>query len=442
MKKTSGFQNISTRLLQIAELARRAPQMAFTTLAHHMDIELMREAYRRTRKDGAMGVDGQTAADFALELDCNLLALLNKAKSGTYRAPPVRRVHIPKGDGDKTRPIGIPTFEDKVLQRAVTMILEAVYEQDFKDFSFGFRPGKSAHQALDALREGLMEFHGGYVIEVDIEKFFDTLDHAHLRAFLSHRVGDGVLMRLIGKWLNAGVLEAGNLAHPEAGTPQGGVISPLLANIYLHEVFDQWFHDVVRPRLRGQAVVVRYADDLALAFSDPQDAQRVMEALPKRFGRYGLRLHPEKTRMLPFQRPSLFSSKETAGGPGTFDMLGFTHMWARTRKGGWAVKRRTAKGRFKRAVRKVWEWCRDNRHRPLEEQRAHLTQMLRGHWGYYGITGNSQALQRYREAAIMAWQRWLSRRSQRGYIAWEHMRRLMQRYPLPPVRTPHSSYVT
>src|SRR6202030_3743146 len=238
---------------RIAELAHSAPELAVTTLAHHLDLAWMREAYRRTRKDGATGVDGQSAQQYAERLEENLRSLLERAKAGTYRAPPVRRVHIPKGSGAETRPIGIPTFEDKVLQRAVAMVLEAVYEQDFLDCSYGFRPGRSAHQALDALWKEAMDMGGGWVLEVDIRKYFDSLDHGHLREILRRRVHDGVLLRLIGKWLNAGVLEDGSVSYPDAGTPQGGVISPLLANIFLHEVLDVWFDREVKPRLRGKA---------------------------------------------------------------------------------------------------------------------------------------------------------------------------------------------
>jgi group II intron reverse transcriptase/maturase len=237
--------------------------MALTTLAHHIDVDFLREAYRRTRKDGAPGVDRQTADEYAQNLEANLQALLDRFKSGTYRAPPVKRVHIPKGDGSKTRPIGIPTFEDKVLQRAVAMVLEAIYEQEFLDCSYGFRPNRSAHQALDALWKTLTEMKGGWVLEVDIKGFFDSLDHGHLRGFLDQRVRDGVLRRAVDKWLKAGVMEAGVLTHPDAGTPQGGVVSPLLANVYLHEVLDRWFETQVRPRLVGRATLIRYADDCA-----------------------------------------------------------------------------------------------------------------------------------------------------------------------------------
>jgi group II intron reverse transcriptase/maturase len=263
MTETLSSTTVSTRLERIAKLAREIRDRPLTTLAHHIDVEWLREAYRRTRKDGARGVDGQSAEEYAKHLEENLRSLLDRMKSGTYRAPPVRRVHIPKGDGSETRPIGIPTFEDKVLQRAVAMVLEAVYEQSFYDCSYGFRPGRSAHDACEAQWTAVMQMGGGWILEVDIRKFFDTLDHEHLRTILSQRVRDGVILRLIGKWLNAGVMEHLVLSHPEAGTPQGGVISPLLANIFLHEVLDVWFANDVRPRLSGRAELVRYADDCA-----------------------------------------------------------------------------------------------------------------------------------------------------------------------------------
>ncbi len=282
MTGTPSPDTISTRLHRIAMLAREMPGVALRTLAQHIDMECLREAYRRTRKDGAVGVDQQTAEQYAEDLERNLQSLLDRAKSGMYSAPPVRRVHIPKGDGAEVRPIGIPTFEDKILQRAVTMMLEAVYEQDFLDCSYGFRPGRSAHQALEVLREGLMTMGGGWVLEVDIRSFFDTLDHGQLRTILRKRVQDGVLLRLIGKWLHAGVMEDGDVTYPDSGTPQGGVISPLLANVFLHEVLDTWFENEVKPRLRGRAFLVRYADDVTAVFSLEEDARRVWAVLPSR----------------------------------------------------------------------------------------------------------------------------------------------------------------
>ena len=433
MSGTLSLGSVSTRLLRIAELAREAPGMEFTSLSHVIDVYFLGEAYWRTRKDGTVGVDGQTAEEYAREQAKNLRVLLDRFKSGTYTAPPVRRVEIPKGDGTKTRPIGIPTFEDKVLQRAVTMVLEAIYEQDFRGCSYGFRPQRSAHQALEALREGMMKMHGGWVLEVDIQSFFDTLEYSHLRSFLDQRVRDGVLRRMIDKWLKAGVLEEGVVHHPEEGTPQGGVISPVLANIYLHNVLDVWFEDVVKPRLKGPAFLVRYADDFAIVFEREEDARRVMGALPKRFGKYGLTLHPEKTRLLPFHRPNLYAGPKglyRGQRPGTFDFLGFTHRWCRSLRGGWVVKRKTAESRLTRALRRITEWCRDNRHRPVPEQRETLALKLKGHYAYYGLTSNGQTLQRFYRELTVIWRKWLNRRSQRGNMVWAIFEKLLERYPL------------
>jgi group II intron reverse transcriptase/maturase len=413
-------------------LAKQAPDMVITSLSHHIDLEWLREAHRRTRKDGAVGVDGRTAEEYGAHLEANLQSLLDRAKSGTYRAPPVRRVRIPKGDGKQTRPIGIPTFEDKILQRAIAMLLEAVYEQEFLPCSYGFRPGRSAHQALADLQHELTVMAGGWIIEVDIRRFFDELDHGQLREILCRRVRDGVVLRLVGKWLNAGVLETGELSYPEAGTPQGGVISPILSNIFLHEVLDLWFEREVKPRLHGRAHLVRYADDVTIVLSSEEDARRVLAALPKRFGKYGLTLHPEKTKLIEFRRPD----RGGPAGPETFDLLGFTHFWGRSRKGKWIVIRKTARDRFGRALRRAAEWCRRNRHRPVREQWERLKQTLRGHFGYFGIIGNSRALVRFTSEVTRIWQKWLNRRSQRARMTWERMTRLLERYPLPRPRIP------
>jgi RNA-directed DNA polymerase len=434
MTGASRPDSISTKQARIAELARILGNKSLTSLAQHMDLDWMREAFARTRKDGAAGVDGMTADVYAADLDANLEALIDRMKSGTYRAPPVRRKDIPRGDGAGTRPIGIPTFEDKVAQRAIVMLLEPIYEQEFYDFSYGFRPGRSAHQALDALMTGVRELGGGWVLDVDVSKFFDTLDHEQLRTLLRKRVGDGVVVRMVGKWLNAGVLDGGVVHRSERGTPQGGVISPLLANIYLHEVLDTWWVREVLPRMRGRVALVRYADDFVAVFEDHDDALRVQEVLPQRFARFGLTLHPTKTRLVRF-RTSRHGSDEPP--PGSFDFLGFTHHWGRSRSGRTTIVRKTASPRFGRALKALNDWMRRARHLPIAEQAKTLGQKLRGHIGYYGIRGNSRAISRFHYEARVLWLKWLRRRSQRAKLDWPAFNRLLVRYPLPPVRLAH-----
>ena len=434
MDETQGsVVEISTKLQKIAKLAHDAPELAFTTLAHHLDLAWLREAYRRTRKDGATGVDGQTADEYAAHLEDNLRSLLERAKSGTYRAPPVRRAYIPKDSGEM-RPLGIPTFEDKVLQRAVAMVLEAVYEQEFLDCSYGFRPGRSAPQALDVLHREASKMAGGWIIEIDIRKYFDSIDHERLREVLHGRIRDGVMRRLIGKWLNAGVLEDSAVTRSASGSPQGGVVSPVLANIFLHTVLDVWFAKEVCPRLRGRAHLVRYADDAVLLFEYEEDARRVMTVLPQRFGKYGLTLHPDKTRLVPFKRPVRMTRQrdddDRPDEPGTFSFLGFTIHWGKSpMTGKWVVKTRTAADRFRRTLKRISEWCKENRHAPLETQQQVLNQKLRGHYGYYGRKGNRARLWDLLHRVVPLWWRWLRRRSQRG-LTWEGMERLLRRYPL------------
>lgn len=436
MPEKSSSTSVTTKLERIAMLAKQMPEAAMTSLSYHIDIEWLREACRRTRKGGAKGVDGQSAEEYAMNLEENLQSLLDRAKSGTYRAPPVRRVQIPKADGKQMRPIGIPTFEDKVLQRAVAMALEAVYEQDFLNCSYGFRPGRSAHDALSVVWNETMQMGGGWVLEVDIRKFFDSLDRAKLREVLHQRVRDGVILRLIGKWLKAGVLDDGSLSYPETGTPQGGVISPLLANIFLHEVLDTWFECNVKPRLQGRGILVRYADDAVMVFSREEDARRVMAVLPKRFEKYGLTLHPEKTKLVEFCRPDRRPPQDggSGGRPGSFDLLGFTHFWAKSRKGNWVVKQKTAKSRLSAALVRISKWCQRCRHYSIQEQWRILSQKLRGHYGYFGITGNSIAIGRFRYWVIRVWRKWLDRRSWRSRMNWLKMKRLLARYPLPLAR--------
>ena len=434
MTDSSRSLDISTKLERIAKLAKEIRGASLNTLAHHIDVDWLREAYRRTRKDGARGIDGRSAKQYEERLEDNLRSLLDRAKSGSYWAPPVRRVHIPKGDGAETRPIGIPTFEDKVLQRAVAMVISEVYEQEFFPFSYGFRPGRSAHQALKAFWNAIMDLKGGWVVEVDIKSFFDTVDHAHLRDILRRRIGDRILLRLIGKWLNAGVLEGLVLSHPEQGTPQGGVISPLLANVYLHEVFDRWFVADVRPGLKGQARPIRYADDIVVLFEHKHEAEQFLAALPSRLGAYGLTLHPTKTRLVAFQRPDRVDHDDDP--PGTFDLLGFTHVWAKSRKRGshgevkWYVMQRTSRSRFSRALHRVREWCRWHRHDPLKAQHEALKLKLLGHYEYFGVRANYNSLSRFCYVVTLAWWKALTRRSQRP-MPWKVMERILKRFPLP-----------
>ncbi len=421
--------NLLTKRHWIDELARRKPGGVLCSLNHVIDFEWMREAYLQTRKDGATGIDGVTAADYEANLEANLRDLRERIMSGRYHAPPVRRTYIPKADGSQ-RPLGIPTFEDKIAQRAIAMVLEAIYEQDFLPCSYGFRPGRSAHQALRELF-GVITRQGQYwVIEVDVRKYFDSIPHSELRAILDQRVTDGVIRRMIDKWLNAGVLEDGSLRLATEGTPQGGVISPMLANIFLHHVLDQWFETEVKPRLSGPCTLVRFADDFVMTFKNHHDAKRVMEVLGKRLGRFGLSLHPDKTRFIDF-RPARPGGTHADGKAPAFDFLGFTHTWMKSQKGKNVVRQRTAKGRLARALVAVNDGCRKNRHQPIPDQHAKLSAKLIGHYAYYGITGNSEHLGRYFQQVTRAWKKWLERRTRGQPLTWAVFSAFLQRHPLP-----------
>jgi group II intron reverse transcriptase/maturase len=401
-----------------------------TSLHHLIDLEWMFEAFRLTRKDGAPGVDGVTADDYEADLEVNLIDLLARIKSGRYVAPPVRRHYIPKADGTQ-RPLGIPTLEDKVAQRAILLLLEPIYEADFLSCSYGFRPERSAHDALRALRDGFMEQGLRWVVDVDISKYFDTIDHGHLRRFLDRRVTDGVVRKMIDKWLKAGVLEKGALRRATGGTPQGGVISPLLSNIYLHYVLDEWFETAARPRLKGRCRLVRYADDAVMAFEDHVSGKRMLAVLGKRLERFGLTLHPIKTRFVDFRfrRPQ---GRHPATTGTTFDFLGFTHVWGKSWKGKDVVRQITAKDRYARALAAVMEWCRRNLHRPFREQHAHLSRMIRGHCAYYGISGNSKRLRWYHHQLVRIWRKWLARRGRHSKLSWSRFGAMLARHPLPP----------
>jgi group II intron reverse transcriptase/maturase len=409
--------------------------MVFTTLAHLIDVDLLREAYHRTRKDAAPGIDGVTAATYAEHLEANLTDLYERLRSGRYTALPVKRTWLDKEDGSQ-RPIGMPTFEDKIVQRAVTMLLGAVYEQAFHDFSHGFREGHGPHQALHELREQCRELNIGWIVDADVSGFFDNLDHGLLRDVIRQRVNDGGILRLIGKWLHAGVLEGEQVTYPEKGTPQGGVISPMLANIFLHAVLDAWYERDVKPRMKGRTFLIRFADDFVIGCEREEDARRIMAVLPKRFARFGLTIHPTKTVLVSFRKPD--SRKEADTGNGTFEFLGFTHYWARSRRGYWVIKRKTSGKRLRRAQKALWQWCRSYRHTSLPEQYRQLCQKLRGHYQYYGIRGNYRRLDTLCKYAAKAWRYWLSRRSHTSAIPWEKFDRLHDRFPLPAPRIVHA----
>jgi RNA-directed DNA polymerase len=429
MGDTPGSPTVSIKLQRIAEQAKRYPAMVFNNVFHLIDREFLLEAYRQTRKSSAPGVDQVTATQYAENLDDNLRDLHERLRDNRYVAPPVERVWIEK-EGGKKRPIGKPCFEDKIVQRAVVMILEVIFEQDFHAFSHGFRKGHSPHQALHELREQCRTLHINWIVDADVSGFFDTLDWGLLREFITQRVKDGGILRLIGKWRHAGVLEAGALTHPDKGTPQGGVVSPMLANIFLHHVLDEWFVKDVQPRMQGRCLLIRFADDFVMGFELEADARRVMAVLPKRFTRFSLTIHPEKTVLIAFKRPP--SRDQSAGGKGSFDFLGFTHYWAKTRRGDWVIKRKTVGKRLRRFMKAIWTWCRENRHAPLQEQYRMLCAKLRGYYQYYGIRGNFKMLEVVFEHTERAWRYWLSRRSHKGHIRWQKfVDSLRNKLPLP-----------
>ena len=427
MTATSMAKEMSPELLKVVERAKD-PKYVFLSLAHLIDEAALVRAFRRIRKDAAVGVDGITTEQYGQDLERNIRELHGRLRAMRWRHQPIRRVNIPKDHG-KTRPIGISTVEDKLVQEAVREVLEAVYEPMFLDCSYGFRRGRSAHDALRALNVVLHRGKVGWILEIDIASFFDSIDRKLLMEMLKERVVDGSLKRLVGKCLHVGVLDGEEYSEPSEGTVQGSTLSPLLGNVYLHHVLDVWFEQTVRPRLRGEAHLVRYADDAVLCFEREDDARRVWEALAKRFERYGLRLHPEKTRLLPHRRPD---RTDTSGkGPSTFDFLGFTHYWGRARSGQWTPRVRTRTARLRRCIVAVADWCRSHRHEPVKEQHTALTRRIAGHFNYFGVNGNVPSLRHVRRVCERVWHKWLNRRSQRAHKSWARFADLLRDFPLP-----------
>ena len=436
MRNTQEFwDNMYTKQQRIAKAAEKHAGESLVSVAHNIDAQWMYCAYEWTRRDGAAGIDGVTADEYEVGLEGKLEHLVELLKSGAYLAPPVKRVYIPKaGSGTEKRPIGIPTYEDKILQRAVVMVLEPILEKEFYDFSYGFRPGKSAHKALERIWKDSMSMNGGYIIDMDISKYFDTIDRKLLREMLSRRVNDGVITRIVGKWLNAGVMDAGKRIYPEKGTPQGGVISPLLSNLFLHEVLDGWFVKTVRPRMRGKASMVRYADDAVIICEVKEDAERIYKVLGARFEKYGLKIHPEKTRLLDFTKPREGQKK----GNSSFTFLGFTHYWTKSRKGKWMVGRKTDGKRLSRAITAINAWCKANRHCPMREQWETLKAKMIGHYAYYGISLNIRSITEFYDRVRIVWRKWLNRRSWKGKQNWKSFLRYLDEWPLPKPRIMHS----
>ena len=419
---------MSTSLLRVVERARREPEGRFHSLAHLIDVPALERAFHRLRGNAAVGVDGVSKAEYEQGLEANLEDLHGRLRTRRYRHQPLRRVHIPKGGG-RTRPIGISAVEDKVVQGALREVLEAVYEQDFLECSYGFRPGRGAHDAIRALNRAVYQGKVSWILEADIESFFDSLDRTRLEEMLRIRVADGSLRRLVGKCVRVGVLDGEERTEPERGTPQGSGLSPLLGNLYLHHTLDVWFEREVKPRLGGEAVLVRYCDDFVIGFERREDAQRVAEVLGKRMERFGLRLHPEKTRLIAFERPE--AGQRSGKGPGTFDFLGFTMYWRRTWRGRWQMWCKTRSKGLRRFNRAVAEWCRCHRHLPVEVQHAALKRRLVGHFNYFGVNGNHRSMARVVHATERVWRKWLRRRSQRTRLTWERFGRLLERFPLP-----------
>ena len=417
-------------------MARRDKDARFTALLHHVDVDRLRAAYRAIRPQAAPGMDGVTWVAYGQDLESNLHDLHRRLHAGSYRASPSRRAYIPKADG-RLRPLGIATLEDKIVQRAVVEVLNAVYEVDFAGFSYGFRPGRSPHDALDALAAGVYKKKVNWVLDADIRDFFTSLDRGWMETFLGHRIADKRVLRLIGKWLAAGVVEDGNWSQTVQGSPQGASVSPLLANVYLHYVFDQWAEWWRRRHARGDVIIVRFADDFIVGFEHQGDAKQFLQDLRERFAKFSLELHPGKTRLIEFGR---FAAERRAarglGKPETFDFLGFTHVCGKTREGRFWLRRITISKRLRAKLREVNDQLKRRRHQPIPEQGRWLGSVVRGHLAYYAVPGNVRAVRSFRTQVTRHWCAALRNRSQRHRLTWDRMNRLATRW-LPPARILH-----
>jgi group II intron reverse transcriptase/maturase len=423
-------------LERVRQAAQKDKDARFTALLHHVALERLHAAYRALRPGAAAGSDGVTWASYGQDLEANLKVLHARVHSGAYRARPSRRVYIPKADG-RLRPLGIASLEDKIVQRAVVEVLNAIYEVDFLGFSYGFRPGRKPHDALDALAAGIYQKKVNWVLDADIADFFSKLDQAWLMKFLEHRIADKRILRLIRQWLAAGVIEDGNWKETPEGTPQGGSASPLLANVYLHYVLDRWVRQWRRRNARGDMIITRFADDFVVGFQHLGDAKQFLYDLRKRFAEFALELHPDKTRLIEFGRFTASNRAERGlGKPETFDFLGFTHICGKGRSGPFWLRRITIAKRMRAKLAEVYNQLKRYRHLPIPEQGQWLASVLRGHFAYYAVPGNGRAIQAFRTQVTRRWLKALRRRSQRHHLNWKRMVLLAQRW-LPPAQILH-----
>jgi len=427
---------VSSGLDRVREVARKDKDAQFSALLHHVDVRRLRSAYLAIRPQAAAGVDGVTWGAYGQNLEANLQSLHQRVHSGAYRASPSRRAYIPKADG-RLRPLGIATLEDKIVQRAVVEVLNAIYEEDFLGFSYGFRPGRSPHDALDALTVGIERRRVNWVLDADIRDFFTSLDHDWLTKFVEHRIADKRVLRLIQKWIKAGVIEEGQWSESEVGAPQGASASPLLANIYLHYVLDRWVRQWRRRQAHGEVIIVRFADDFVAGFEHRADAEQFLADLKERFSKFGLELHPDKTRLIEFGRNAARDRKARGEGkPETFDFLGFTHMCGKNNSGGYWLRRKTISKRMRAKLAEVKDQVKRRRHLPVPEQGKWLRSVVRGHLNYYAVPGNTDTVQAFRREVTKYWFAALRQRSQRSRLTWTRMNRIAT-YWLPPARALH-----
>ena len=421
-----------TKLDRIAEIAKEKPEEKFTSLVHLIDEEMLEQCHKELNGKKAVGVDEVTKAEYEENLDENIKALLGKMKNQQYRPLPVRRVYIPKAGTDKMRPLGIPSYEDKIVQLALNKILSAIYEADFLDCSFGFRPHRGCHDALKILDVYLSKRNINYVVDADIKGFFDHVDHKWLMKFIQHRIIDPNIQRLIGKFLKAGMMEKGSFQKVYERTPQGGICSPTLGNIYLHYALDLWFEEVVRKNCKGEAYMVRYCDDFVCCFEYEEEAKAFYEALKQRLNKFNLQIAEDKTKIIYFGRKAYHENKyDGKGKPPTFDFLGFTHYCSSRKDGNFRVKRKTSRKKFRASMLRCKTWLRENRTLPVGEIMEKLVSKLNGYNRYYGITDNSESVKNYKDKVRKLIFKWLNRRSQRRSFNWDKFKLFLNRYPLP-----------